>query len=130
MPQFEKGNTAAAGNSTRWKPGQSGTPGGMPQGTVKLGVRFQTLLECETQEEAEAYLDSLPFHVARIFRAELADLENITTRKHIWDRRDGPVKQEIEIDDLRKLSDAELIARAAGIVSGDGSSGPDAQSTS
>lgn len=36
MPRFQKGNTA--GQATRWQPGQSGNPGGLPP--IIRGVRL------------------------------------------------------------------------------------------
>ena len=38
--------------------------------------------------------------------------------KMYFDQHDGPLKQEIVIDDIRELSDAELIARAESLLRG------------
>ncbi len=72
---------------TRWKPGQSGNPSGLPKGTTRITDRLRRLVEKNDGEVAEALCKA-------IVKAGLKGDHRFV--KEILDRLDGPVKQQIE----------------------------------
>jgi len=100
-------NPKSLENLKRFKPGQSGNPKGKTPGEVSLIVEIKKQLKASPEELPE---------LARsvILNAKMGNAQAI---KQIFDRIDGPVP--VVIDDVSKLSDAELIERAKVLFGGD-----------
>mgnify|MGYP000718174255 CR=1 FL=1 len=93
-------------NLKKFKPGESGNPRGKKPGNVSLIVEIKKQLEADPTE-----LPELAKSV--ILNAKMGNAQAI---KQIFDRIDGPVP--VVIDDVSKLSDAELIERAKALFGG------------
>jgi len=71
----------------RWKPGQSGNPRGVPKGTVFLTDYLRKLLKMNDYQAAKVLC-----HII-LEKAMEGDFKFV---KEVWDRMDGPVRQEVE----------------------------------
>ena len=83
--QFKKGDG-------RWKKGESGNPAGLAPGTVHLLTRLKNkLAQCPPGEERITYAEKLV--MATI---EDAIEKDGPSRKMLWDRLEGPIRQIVE----------------------------------
>jgi hypothetical protein len=103
-----KTGTPIPGEATRFKPGQSGNPGGRPKGTL-LDKTLVELLEADGGRHYRAIAEKL------IAKAKSGD---VRAARLIAERTEGRPKQKIDMNmgvdgslDLSLLSESELEAR-------------------
>ena len=106
MKQDGRGkNENSLANLKSFEKGKSGNPGGRPKGGVSL------LTELKKKLEDPAVMDTVANALVQHIIAG-----NAQAIKQAFDRIDGPVP--VVIDDVSKLSDAELIERAKNLFGG------------
>lgn len=88
----------------QWKPGQSGNPGGQPQGTPKVSVALMRLLRTNVQDQfkVETRADAI---AARLFKSAMEG-DTIAT-KELLNRTEGAVRQALDISAPR-LATSEI----------------------
>lgn len=86
---------------TRWKPGQSGNPGGRPKGSISLTARLRRALNANDGEKADKLIDAM------IKGAEKGQHQG-TIIKLIFDRIDGAVLSRERVKAAQEAIDGVL----------------------
>lgn len=118
LTEKQWGNSGNTGNLTPFKPGQTGNPGGRPKGRSLTSILRQALDEVSIGGEIIPLgLTAGEYLVQTIINN--ATKGDATLAREIFQRVDGKVPDIIEIRDMSKLSDAELLNIAKGASRGD-----------
>jgi Family of unknown function (DUF5681) len=114
MPENRQETGVAGGEATRWKPGQSGNPGGRPK-TAPLSRACRELLTqpVPNDPEGRTYAGAIAQTLA-----EKALAGDIRAAQEIADRAEGRPRQSIEVENTtlreasERMSNEELLAYA------------------
>jgi len=82
----------------RWKPGQSGNPGGRPKGAINLSKRIENkLLEALQGQgpEGKQVADALASAIVKAMVKDPVKAERLIAR--VMDRDEGPIAQNVEL---------------------------------
>ena len=83
---------------TRFKPGQSGNPGGLPKGTPKMSVAYMKLLALSPDELKSFKPKNVAEEIAlKQVRAACKSSKALASVKEITDRTEGKVPQRVEV---------------------------------